>query len=107
MRRCARCHLDYTGEVDHCALCGSTLTGQTTPSPFPVAIWHRLSRTMHRALGALIVVVIAAAAIAAAAFGLPALLIALGIGIVLLVIAKLLLTQGPLSVKLSKYFSLR
>lgn len=107
MRRCARCHLDYTGEVDHCALCGSTLTGQVTPSPFPVAIWHRLSRTMHRALGALIVVVIAAAAIAAAAFGLPALLIALGIGIVLLVIAKLLLTLGPLSVKLSKYFSLR
>lgn len=107
MRRCARCHLDYTGEVDHCALCGSTLTGQVTPSPFPVAIWHRLSRTVHRALGALIVVVIAAAAIAAAAFGLPALLIALGIGIVLLVIAKLLLTQGPLSVKLGKYFSLR
>ncbi len=107
MRRCARCHLDYTGEVDHCALCGSTLTGQVTPSPFPVAIWHRLSRTMHRALGALIVVVIAAAAIAAAAFGLPALLIALGAGIVLLVIAKLLLTQGPLSVKLGKYFSLR
>ena len=107
MRRCARCHLDYTGEVYHCAMCGITLTGQVTPSPFPVAIWHRLSRTMHRALGALIVVVIAAAAIAAAAFGLPALLIALGIGIVLLVIAKLLLTQGPLSVKLGKYFSLR
>ncbi len=107
MRRCARCHLDYTGEVDHCALCGSTLTGQVTPSPFPVAIWHRLSRTMHRALGALIVIVVAATAIAAAAFGLPALLIALGIGIVLLVIAKLLLTQGPLSVKLGKYFSLR
>ncbi|WP_282191289.1 hypothetical protein [Adlercreutzia caecimuris] len=107
MRHCDRCHLDYTGEVDRCALCGSTLTGQTTPSPFPVAIWHRLSRTVHRALGTLIVIVVAAAAIAAAAFGLPALLIALGIGIVLLVIAKLLLTQGPLSVKLSKYFSLR
>ena len=53
------------------------------------------------------VVLMAAGAIAAAAFGLPALLIALGIGIVLLVIAKLLLTQGPLSVKLGKYFSLR
>ena len=102
MRHCDRCHLDYTGEVDRCALCGSTLTGQVTPSPFPVAIWHRLSRTVHRALGTLIVIVVAAAA-----FGLPALLIALGIGIVLLVIAKLLLTQGPLSVKLSKYFSLR
>lgn len=48
MRHCDRCHLDYTGNADRCALCGSTLTGQTTPSPFPVAIWHRLSRTVHR-----------------------------------------------------------
>ena len=107
MRHCDRCYLDYTGDADRCALCGSTLTGQVTPSPFPVAIWHRLSCTVHRALGALIVIVVAATAIAAAAFGLPALLIALGAGIALLVIAKLLLTQGPLSVKLGKYFSLR
>ena len=107
MRHCDRCHLDYTGDADRCALCGSTLTGQTTPSPFPVAIWHRLSRTVHRALGALIVIVVAATAIAAAAFGLPAPRAMSSAGIALLVIAKLLLTQGPLSMKLSKYFSLR
>lgn len=107
MRHCDFCCIDYTGELDRCPLCARPLEGEATPSPFPVSTWYRVSRTVHRALVAAAVVLLAAAAIVAAAFGVPALLIALVAGIVLYATFRLLLTQGPLRVKLSKFFSLK
>ncbi|MEC4272862.1 hypothetical protein VJ923_06790 [Adlercreutzia sp. R25] len=107
MRHCDRCNLDYTGELTRCALCGAPLHGEAAPSPFPVAAWHRFRRTVHRALILVALAALAVAAIVCAAFGLPGLLIALAAGIAAFIVAKLLLTQGPLGTKLAKFFSIR
>lgn len=107
MRHCDRCNLDYAGDLARCALCGAPLRGEATPSPFPVAAWQRFHRTVHRALVLVILASLAVAAIVCAAFGLPGLLIALAAGVAAFIVVKLLLTQGPLRVKLSKFFSQR
>ena len=106
MRYCDRCHLDYKGDMDRCPLCGTELEGEAVPSDFPVAVWQRFQRTVHRALIALGAVLLAVAAVVCAAFGIPGLLIALLVGAALFTLAKLLLTQGPLGTKLAKFFSL-
>ena len=107
MRHCDRCHIDYTGALDRCPLCAAQLAGEATDSPFPVSTWYRLSRAMHRTL---VIVGLLAAALALAAglaFGIPALLVALAVGVAIFIAVRLLLTQGPLGARLSKFFSLR
>ena len=64
MKRCDRCSLDYTGDLDRCPLCGTTLAGEPTPSPFPTLDFQRAST---RARGVLLAVSLAAAALAVAA----------------------------------------
>lgn len=107
MRRCDRCHIDYAGELDRCPLCAAQLTGEPAPSPFPVSTWYRLSRTMRHVLVVSGILVVAAAVVAWLAFGIPAFVLAAAAGAVLFVAVKLLLTQGPLGARLSKFFSLR
>lgn len=107
MRHCEACHIDYTGELDQCPLCGTTLTGEAVPSPFPLSTWYRLSRTMRHVLVVSGVLVVIAAIVAWAAFGIPAFVLAAAAGAVLFIAVKLLLTQGPLGARLSKFFSIR
>lgn len=107
MRHCDRCNVDYAGDLTRCALCGTPLHGEATPSPFPVATWHRFRRTVHHTLILVALAALAVTAIVCAAFGLPGLLIALSAGIATFIVAKLLLTQGPLGTKLAKFFSIR
>ena len=107
MRHCDRCHIDYTGALDRCPLCAAQLAGEATDSPFPVSTWYRLSRAMHRTLVIVGLLAALATIVAGIVFGIPALLVALAVGILLFIAVKLLLTQGPLGARLSKFFSLR
>ena len=114
MRYCDRCHLDYKGDLDRCPLCGTELEGEAVPSDFPVAVWQRFQRTVHRALialgavllGIVLLLLLRRKTVKFETFGGPGLLIALLVGAALFTLAKLLLTQGPLGTKLAKFFSL-
>ena len=35
MRRCEKCRIDFTGDLDRCPLCQAELTGEASPSLFP------------------------------------------------------------------------
>lgn len=35
MKHCAKCDLDFTGDLDRCPLCGSSLEGKAVPAVFP------------------------------------------------------------------------
>lgn len=50
MKRCDACHLDYTGNLDRCPLCGTALTGPETPSPFPANTFVRTGTLARRVL---------------------------------------------------------
>ena len=63
MKHCDVCDISYTGDVDRCALCGSGLSGNASPSPFPdIPVAKTKSRAkMWLAVGtaALLIVVMA------------------------------------------------
>lgn len=52
MRHCAVCNIDCTGDLDRCPLCGSTLAGTASPSPFPIMPVQRVRKRAQRILAA-------------------------------------------------------
>jgi len=56
MRTCDECGVGFSGELDHCPLCGSTLEGIPMPAAFPVGPGpQRLGRAARRTVGTLAV----------------------------------------------------
>ncbi|WP_251197309.1 DUF6320 domain-containing protein [Anaerotardibacter muris] len=56
MMHCDRCQLDFTGQLDHCPLCGSALKGTPVPAVFPENEWARPKKLARRSLIALTLV---------------------------------------------------
>lgn len=50
MKRCDGCHIDYTGALDRCPLCGTALTGTAAPAPFPANTFVRSGTLARRVL---------------------------------------------------------
>lgn len=50
MRRCNRCNVDYTGDLDLCPLCQAPLSGEAVPSVFPGNEVHRSGTVALRVL---------------------------------------------------------
>ncbi|MCI8424305.1 MAG: reverse gyrase [Adlercreutzia sp.] len=59
MKHCDRCHIDFTGELDRCPLCGTGLEGSAVPSPFPAVPFTRRSMAAQRVLLAVSIAVAA------------------------------------------------
>lgn len=55
MRTCDECGVGFSGELDHCPLCGSTLEGIPMPAAFPVSRAQRLAKAARRTVGTLAV----------------------------------------------------
>ena len=55
MRTCDECGVGFSGELDHCPLCGSTLEGIPMPAAFPVSRAQRLATAARRTVGTLAV----------------------------------------------------
>lgn len=106
MKHCDRCHTDFTGDLAHCPLCAAKLSGDPSPSPFPIGRYRRLRHTVRLTSLVFVLVTLSASVALGFAFGIPALIATLLAGLVVLGIIRLLLTQGSLGVKLAKYLSL-
>lgn len=53
MRTCDECGVGFSGQLDHCPLCGSRLEGQPVPAAFPVSRAQKLARAARRTVGLL------------------------------------------------------
>lgn len=51
MKHCPECEVDFTGDLTLCPLCGHTLSGEVTPSPFPTILLKQKSHHVRIALG--------------------------------------------------------
>lgn len=71
MRHCPSCQIDYNGELDRCALCGTTLTGTPSPSPFPHIPLKKVSKRARRILAASTLALLIAWIVACIALNLP------------------------------------
>lgn len=60
MRRCDACHIDYSGDLTRCPLCGTTLVGAPEPSPFPRIVFQQKSKKAQKILGAVSLTLFAA-----------------------------------------------
>lgn len=71
MRHCPSCQINYNGELDRCALCGTTLTGTPSPSPFPHIPLKKVSKRARRILAASTLALLIAWIVACIALNLP------------------------------------
>lgn len=71
MRTCDECGVGFSGELDHCPLCGSALEGSPMPAAFPVSRAQQLAKAARRAVGTLAVAAVLLLLAAAWWFKLP------------------------------------
>lgn len=50
MRRCGKCGVDFSGELERCPLCQAPLSGEASPSPFPEPRFRRSGALALRVL---------------------------------------------------------
>lgn len=60
MMHCPICKVEFTGDLDRCALCGSSLEGTPDPSPFPCVPIQRKNLIARRILGGITAAVLIA-----------------------------------------------
>ncbi len=107
MKHCPACQIDYTGDLDRCALCGNELSGTPTESPFPCIPMQRSSKRAQLILGASTLIVLLAWGITCclAAIPLPSGFAAAGALVLNYLFARNLMAHSPNALRaIKRYF---
>lgn len=83
MKRCSECHIDFTGDLDRCPLCGTALVGSATTPVFPENELAHPKKLAKRCLIGLTLAALVLVVLAGLHIGAPPLAIGAGIAAVL------------------------